>query len=306
VALTSISALILIAIAHRSFPDQASHLLDKLIHSLHGPGFVGVALFVFAILRIYHRGVRNYWYAAAISMAVGLFAEASQIPGPRDAEVSDLFVDAIGIGAALGMLALFDRDMRHRLTTSARVVLVGGTCLALMFSLAPSTWYAYALVSQHQAMPALLTFEHTWEKSLHSNRGSGRIRQLDAPTDWPIDGSVLQVTSSSRGGLLLWRPYPDWSGFSALSFLAMSVDASTRDALIFIEDTGPEGRDPAIHYRTTFEIGPTPRRIRIPLDAIRATTEDRPFDIAHVNFVFLRLSERMRGAVVIFDDFRLE
>lgn len=304
-ALLSVAALLLIALAHRNSPAQPSHFLDKIVHSLHGPGFVGVALFVFAILRIYRRGQRNYIYAGLIAMGVGVLAEAAQIPGPRDAELSDLAVDAIGILGALGALALFDTELRYRIELRARIGLTVVTLTALFVSLVPTAWYSYAWIAQKRSAPFLVSFEHSWERSMYRKSGSGKLRIIDAPDGWPHAGLVAEATSSPRGDLLVLEPYADWSQSDEFSFLAASVDKSAHEIVVLIEDARPKGVKQSTRFRTVVTVGPAPIRIRIPLDDIRALTVPRPFDIGHINQVRLRLSNRVGGTKIIFDDFRL-
>lgn len=306
VALLSVTALVLIALAHRNSPEQASHFLDKIMHSLHAPGFVGVTFFVFAVMRIYHRGNRNYRNTAIVTMGIAFLSEAAQIPGPRDAEVIDLVVDAIGITGALGLLALLDRDMRSRLRHRARVGLAVATLLALVYSFVPTAWWCYSWLMQQRAAPVLLSFEHLWERKLYNTFGRTEKEHVPAPDGWPLAGTVLRVTSSQRGGILEWRSYPDWSQHDYVTFLAATDDGNTYDVGLAIEDMRPDGEKERNLYRMTFEIGPGPQRIRIPLEPLRNITEPRPFELAHVNRTFMRMTERVPGVVIYFDDFRLE
>ncbi|MDH4055533.1 MAG: hypothetical protein OEV58_09165 [Gammaproteobacteria bacterium] len=306
VAFVAIAALVLIALAHRFSPEQPSHFLDKIVHSLHAPGFAGVTFFVFAILRLYHRGSRNYLYAGAIAMGIGVLSEAAQIPGPRDAEFSDLVTDGIGIFGALGLLVLFDRDIKQRIAVITRRRIGYATLLALLVSFGPTALYTYALIAQKNALPVLLSFEQRWERLIYSMPGSNRMDRIDAPATWPVKGKVVRVTSSRRGGLLEWRPYPDWSQSDNFSFVAATGDGKVWEVLVYIEDSRPNGVKESNYLRSIVEIGPNPTRIRIPFTTLRAESDTRPFEIAHVKRVFLRLNERTGGIPVILDDFRLE
>ena len=75
--------------AHLFKPTTWPPLGGNTLHSLHGPGFA-------------------------------LISEIAQIPGTRNAEAKDLFVDALGIFGALGIAASFDKKVRQVLPKWAK------------------------------------------------------------------------------------------------------------------------------------------------------------------------------------------
>lgn len=264
-----------------------------------------VTFAVFTLLRLYRRGARNYWYTALIAVGIAIFAEAAQIPGPRNAELSDIVVDTIGIAGALGILALLDRDLRRRLALMSRLIILGVTVPAVLYSVGPTAGWSYSWLAQQQAVPALLTFENRWERWTVGNRFSGSIERIPVPDGWPISGTAIRVTSSRRGGVLEWKAYPDWQEHAALTFLAASDDGSVHSMTITIEDMRHAGMPEPNRYRTTVQVGPVPTRFRIPIDVIRRNSGGQ-LDIAHVNYLFLRLTDRVGGVPMILDDFRFD
>jgi len=307
VAALAIAALGAIALAHRYSPEQLSHLADVFVHSLHGPGFVVVAVFVFAILRIYRRSAVNYVHAAIVSMAIGLFAEAAQIPGPRDAEISDLIVDAIGIIGSLGSIALFDRDVRSMLNDRLMLGLGLVSIGALTISFAPTAWYGYAWFSQHRAMPTLISFENRWESTVISQPRGRRPERIDAPANWPTTGTIAYAEESGRYGILIrLTPYTDWSEYSTLSFVAASANNVTQKIAVSIRDMRLEGERRNNRYSQRLYVDPEPQRYVIALDKVRDVANERPFDIAHVESFILSAADPGSGTKLFFDDFRLE
>lgn len=305
VALGSLVALVLIAVAHRQLPERPSHFLDMLVHSLHGPGFMVVTFAVFMLLRLYRPGTRNYWYTAMIAVAIGIFGEAAQIPGPRNAELSDIVVDTIGIVGALGLLALLDHYLQRRLTPITHLIIVIVTLPAVLYSLGPTAWWSYSWLAQKQAVPELLTFEKRWERWTIGNRFSGSMERIPVPDGWSVEGMAVRVTSSRRGGILEWKAYSDWREYRALTFLAASDDGLVHSISVTIQDMRHAGQPEPNNYRTSVAVGPTPARLRIPIDDIRGNSGEQ-IDLAHVNYLFLRLTDRVAGVPVILDDFRLE
>ena len=95
--------------AHLFEPIAWPPLGSNILHSLHGPGFALIALLILWYYQNQSRSNINYVLAATIAMGIGLIAEIAQIPGTRNAEAKDLFVDALGIFGALGIAASFDK-----------------------------------------------------------------------------------------------------------------------------------------------------------------------------------------------------
>ena len=122
VSLLAIISLLAIA-AHLFNPKGWPPLGVNILHALHGPGFALLALLILWYLQYQCRSVVNYVLAAGIAMAIGLLSEAAQIPGPRDAQVKDVVVDALGIFGAVGLSAALDRTVRSIIPLWSRLLL---------------------------------------------------------------------------------------------------------------------------------------------------------------------------------------
>ena len=296
-----------IAMAHRYSPDQPSDLLDSFVHSLHGPGFVGVAIVAFAALESYRDRRENYLFAAVIAMGIGLISEIAQIPGPRDASFSDLVVDGVAVLGGLTVVGLFDRDLREWLGLRRYLAGLAVGLLALGVSVGPSITYAYVMVAQRQAMPTLLSFEHRWESRTTGRSWGRRTQLIPAPANWPDEDQQVALTqeAGNRGILMRLLPYPDWQDYKQFSFIAASADERSHDLKILISDIRPR-KTPPNRFSADATVTPTPTRIVIDFDDIRKLETQRPFDFRHVESVELRVSNPGSGATILIDDFRLE
>lgn len=305
-ALLSLAALTAIIAAHLYSPDNLPLLLSIILHSLHGPGFVAVALVVFAALRFHRRRTINYRYAAIVVFMIGLVSEVAQSLGSRTASISDLVVDSIAIVGALGALALFDRDARAvlRARTLAGLATVSG--VALLYSLGPTAWYGYAWLEQQRVEPQILTFDKLWERQIYHHTPGSRVELLDAPASWPIEGTVASVkTNGRRPQLDIW-PIRDWRDYDSLTFLAATADGSTQELRVIINDLNPRTfRDRRLFVKF-ITIDPVPQRFSIPISDVQAGSWNKPVDIAHVARIGIRPAERDMTMSFIIDDFRLD
>lgn len=308
IALIILASVGAIAVAHRFDPAQPSQLADKLLHSLHGPGFAAVALVLFAAFRRYRRGPSNYLQAGVAAMAIGVLSEAAQIPGPRDAQVSDLIVDGIGIVGVLGILALFDREITSLLRKRHKRMLAITSIVALAATFSPTFWYGYVIVEQSRAMPRLITFEHLWETATYRQSHRRRPELRASPSGWPGSGdTVAYAEESGRSGIFIrLYPYPDWSGYSSLRFVAASGSSSSHDIMIAIRDIRPGYETNTNRYTERFIVGPDPSWYEISLEKVRAVEQQRPFDIGHVESLVLSATTPGSQATILMGDFRLE
>ena len=295
-------------IAHRFSPTQSTVLFDAFAHSLHAPGFAVVALTIYFMLRKSHPGIPAYTLAALSAIGIGVLAEAAQIPGPRDAQISDLVVDATGIAGALAITATFDPFFDNILGKLQKVLLTAFSFIALAVALIPSAWYGYLIMSQHALMPQLLTFEHAWESATYWQTNDRDPELVDAPDEWPGPGGSVALASESghHGILIRINPYPDWSGFSALTFVAASASHSVHKLAIVVKDIRPIGGSSSKRYYHEFFVGPDPIRYVVTMAELQAPNSGRPFDLSHVHTIILSAAIPGNDVSVLIDDFRLQ
>ncbi|MBT8080425.1 MAG: hypothetical protein KJO31_17735 [Gammaproteobacteria bacterium] len=289
-------------------PVRWPPLALEFLTSLHGPGFALVALAAYLFLGDRLPGLSRYAVAAAIAMGIGLLSEASQIPGGRAAQLSDLGINALGIAGALGTLALLDEQFRRHIFGLRRMLLGGGCALLLVYAILPSLMLAYAFVAQYRAMPQLVTFEHGWESATYLQAGSRMPARYAAPRQWPADGTtVAHAVEDGRWGILLaLRPWPNWSGYSAVRFVAASATDRSYRVGVAIRETTDAADDPANRYYTTIDVGPVPQDYSIDFAAVSGAAESRSFDFSHVAAFVISAASPGDGVSLLIDDIRLE
>jgi VanZ family protein len=292
---------------HRFNPSHWPPVAVDILHSLHGTGFAVLAVAVYWYLQRRFPTHVNYLLAAVVTLAIGIISEIAQIPGPRDAQLSDLLVDSLGIFGALGVLAAFDGDIRRQLGRVTRVLLPAVAGASLIVACVPSVWLTYALIQQHRTFPQLLTFEHAWEKATFRQTVGSRPSLVTAPKYWIVPGeTVAHAKENGRWGIFIsLHPKQDWRGYSKLSFVAASVNSGfSMD--IGVRDYKKEGESHGVRYYKTVWVDAQPKRFNVTFDEIRSNPEDRVFDFSLVEAVVLSTSKPGSGAEVFVDDFRLE
>ncbi len=306
VALAGALILLIIA-AHRFSPAQASELLDAFIHSLHGPGFAAVAAAAWLATGPTNFAPRRYIVAAASATLIAGLSEAAQIPGPRDAEFSDLGVDILGIVGALGVIALFDRSLSSIVGRWRRALIGTIGFVSLTGAMATSLFLGYAIVARTAAFPVLLVFDGRWQSSIYWQTHDQVIELIRTPDGWPIEsGRVASAVEDGEDGILIrFHPSPDWTGYEALSFVAASVDGAELPVLVSVRDLRPKGNPHNNRFYQEITVDGVPKRFRIEIRDIVASSNARPFDLENVRTVVLSAPEPGSGVAILVDDFRL-
>jgi hypothetical protein len=248
----------------------------------------------------------NYLMAGIITGAIGVISEAAQIPGPRDAQFSDLIVDGLGIFGALGLLAAFDRVVRAQLGRPMRLALPAIAGLSLGIACVPTVWLSYALAQQYLTFPQLNSFEHVWERATFGQTNKARPRIVDAPPGWPVDGkSIARAEESGRWGIMIsLDPLPDWRGYSQVSFVVASTGEPFRLGIGVRDMRQPD--DYGIRFYKSVPIDATPRRVSVTFEEILARESERPFDFGRVESLVLSADQPGNSVGILVDDFRLD
>lgn len=298
---------IVVLLAHFFMPSQISALAAEAIRSLHGPGFGVVALLIMKLARFNGRPTTAYVKAGALAMLLAVLAEAAQIPGGREAQVSDLLVDALGVMGFLGIAAVVNPAVRQQIGRPRSILLLLIGVPALIFTLLPTLWLTYAQTMRSQALPQILTFDAVWERTYSAGEESAP-KFMPAPAGWPeASGKIARLRSAGQSGLMLHvYPYPDWSGYSAVSFVAATINGETRRIAIGLWGIKPDDGTLPGRYYTRVKIGPEPARYCISLEDLNNSSTARYFDLAHVQEMLIGATKDETGVEILVDDFRLE
>ena len=290
--------LVVVIAFHQFDPDHWTSLARRILHSLHGPGFAVLAAVTFWMLRGRYDGWIRVAVAWGLCTVISLAAELSQVPGPRNAEFSDLVVDNIGILAGLTVSAAI-QPPTGLLGNAVRRWHIAALAFVLTIAvMAPTAWLIAAFVHRGQQLPLLLSFESLLDREYYIGMHSTPPARADSPENWPASGNTIGLGTADGkwGTLIAIDPHPDWRAFDAVSFFA----ANARDEPASVGVT-IHGLD---NYYQVFEVGSTPTRLVVRFDDIR--TAAPRFDFASVRTVVVSAANPDEDLSLYLDDFRLE
>jgi len=299
---------ILTITAHRVFPERPSALLDAIVHSLHGPGFAAITVLIYLVVDKNGSAIRPYFVTGCVAMAIGLISEIAQIPGSRDAQVTDLVVDGIGIVGALAAIAFLDKRILARMQIGFRPFVALVATLAFIVTFVPTIWFANAFVMQRRAMPSLLSFEHRWELATYDQAEGRHPTLIPKPEAWPGSTPTVAYTREIGrwGTLIRLKPFPDWRGYSILTFVAQSMSDSDFELDVDLINMRAKGEKKSPRFETSVSISASPKRYVLPLHELRSKKEDKLLDKQFVKSLTFSASYPGQGAAMLIDDIRLE
>ena len=222
------------------------------------------------------------------------------------ADIADFGWDLLGIFGFLALAFCMDPIARGRSPAIAGVALSIAGALAVAASLLPPAQKVRILIARAHAIPQIIGFDKSWESGIYWPVGETRIARMPPPDDWPIQGGrVMEVTLApiEYSGIII-EPVSDWTGFSAISFIA-ATDSTSIDMVIRIHDDRHINAY-SDRFNRTITLGPTPERYSILLSDVMSAPETRALDLSSIDELSLFVHKPKSGERIIIDDIRLE
>lgn len=314
-----VGALVLIAAVLFRLPTLSVLAAHTRIHiaannALHLPLFGVMALVLFALSSIVFRArfskrSTHYWVAFGAAAVLAAGTEFVQFFGPRDADLYDVTMDLLGAGAALAVLATFDRRLagtRIRRPRFRRVVRVSAA-LMLVLVFVPVLLWAEAYRQRNERFPILSGFDTYWERKFLENDDS-ELTLTNPPSGWNAPGGGRVGRWTVQGGaypsLGLREPCPDWRGYGSLRLGLYSIEDEPVRISITIRDVH-HFREFTDRFTGRYVLQPGPTEIEIDLDDVRASPKTREMDMAAIAGVTIYSRKPANSFTVYLDDMRL-
>ncbi len=224
---------------------------------------------------------RDYFFAAAVAIALGVAVEIVQFFIGRDADPFDALQDALGIGATLSIHAWL---FRHHLNLGARQrkAVIAIALVTALWAMAPVAACAAAYWHRDRLFPVIADFRSPLD--LYFIRaGEPPFARVGLPAGVPgvRDQPTLRVPFGDHPwpGVVIEEPKPDWSGYQNLAVDISNPNASELTLLLTIHDRayigGKEDR-----YNRTFVVPAHERFIlKTPLRDIEHGPEARTLNM---------------------------
>ena len=265
-------------------------------------------------------GLRHYLFAFAAAALLGALSELLQGLIERDRSAEDWARDLAGAALFLGFAASFDpRSPMQRLSAGLRHGIRGALVATFLATGLPVAGWALAYAERDRAFPLLLDFESSWERRFLTLQ-SAELISVPPPAGWPASPRGARVGKLSfspeaataaeftgYSGFFIDEPYPDWRGYSVLSFLVFSEGSEPVNLSLRIEDEQHQTNNTAPD-RFNLEIVARPglQEIRVPLEAVARAPATRRNDMSAVRIVHLFVIQPRVAFSVYVDAFRLE
>jgi len=303
----AVVACAIVVVLHLVEIPVSSQAAGTLIENLHAPGFGIVAV---GAMLLFRRAVSHgtaFLIAGVYSLALALASEAAQYFSSRDADIIDFGWDLLGIGGFLALAACANLSSIRRAGKVRHATLLIIGLLATSSALAPVGHSSWILAARALALPVVAEFDHSWEANIYRPLNTTRISTIKPPPNWPVqNGRVLAIDFAPiRYSGVVIDPYPDWTEFESISFLAASADGKEHELNIRIHDIS-HNQQWDDRYNDKMTIGPDVVRYEISLEDIRNSIAHRPFDMSRIMGIVLFKVDATNGERLLIDDFRLE
>jgi len=255
----------------------------------------------------------RYGAALAITILLAALSEAVQIGGPRDADFYDFLRDVTG---ALSFLLIHLSSSETALQAvpaiparQRRMVLVLSAIVLAGISAFPLARLSTAWVNRDLMFPRLLSFEHWWEQPfVNADSATATVVVQEGGNAGAMANHILNVDfrAATYTGLILQDIYPDWRGYTQLSFIVHSQSSQAEQLRLRIDDVQAQKRRDD-RFERIIDIPPGQTEILLPLADIEyGPLDGRKLRMDRIKrIVLFSASQPRREFRMSFDNFEL-
>ena len=317
VALLSLAVIAVFVILDTVSLPTSTFLWAEFHNFGHTPLFGGLALALLGLsILLLSRHLPNrlahYALAFVIAFMLGVISEATQILGPRDADLWDQVRNTAGIVSFLGLWLVHDKRTIESIPwmSRGRLTLIRWAAIGILaVSVLPTILWADAYIHRYRHFPTLCSFEYYQERMFIRPHQSD-VKIVLPPEGWNANrtGNAARVTFRPGAvfpGFILSDPYPDWTGYDYLTFDVYSENESTVSIYMTIEDDR-HNREYGDRFNKALRIEPGANHIGIPLSDIRRAPADREMDMRAVASINIFGHQPKAPFSLYFDNFELQ
>jgi hypothetical protein len=251
---------------------------------------------------------QHYLAALLISVAFGLMTEWLQLYDARDADPYDFLRDVAGIVSFLGLFALLDTKMRPTLAKPSKNILAIVSAVFLCASLAPLAFWLTAYVHRDLAFPKIVNFNSFWQRQFLRLQDAELVVTPPPKTWRALDRNQvgkLILRPAPYAGFWVQEPYPDWSGYRALTMNIYLEHDAPMVLTITVQDK-QHNHEFSDRFTDRIKLSPGANIIVIPLEEIAIAPATRQLDLGNVGAIALLMNTPNVPCVIYIDSIRLE
>jgi hypothetical protein len=297
---------------------EHSLLLQNLRNALHGPAFLLGSVIIWQAIQHRFTTSATALVSGAMVVAIAIGGEALQFANGYPFSLRDIGFDLLGGTTILLYMSGVAARRGLTLKPGAALPLRAGAGVLLIVLMLPAAWWSLTIVGRSLDMPQLISHQYPWWRSSIEAHGS-TISLVEPPPGWPLDRSPvvrIQTVDARYAGVTLLDPYPDWQGFSSLTFLAASGDGRERRLTMRVHDEAHD-QSYADRLNRSWHLGrpvrngirsgiDEPRRFCIPLSEIEHAPAGRDMNLGSISALAFFVTDARAGDVFLLGDMRLE
>ena len=258
-------------------------------------------------LRISNWPTRSYAVAFLFTLGLSLLAEFLQIITPRDANIGDVFLNALGAALFLGAGLLWTNqefsERSGRWHKRLRLIFLVVSVIIVAFLAYPVVVLTIDEIQIKTSFPVIASFE-TEREMKRWNTGNN---ELSLSEEYVNEGKYSLRVALSPGrfsGISMTRPPSDWRGFDSFDFTVFNPSNKNLMLMLKIFDW-----DHKYKYNDRFNrlvrISPGKNSISIPLQEIESAPARRRMQMDKIGQISFFMRNLRQTQVLYFDNARL-
>lgn len=298
----AIVALVALLAFHLVTPPSGGFWLQAFYDCTHVPVFGAVAVGALLATPNSWATPRRFLVSLLVVAVLGIVSELAQVPGARDASLTDLRSDLLGGAGALCLaLAVCRRFALHRRARGA--LLVAGLAI-IAVALAPLAWASATHIARSSWLPSLAQFDSRFMTMLYRAQSS----TVSAVPD-PESGAAAAEVVLGDGrwpGIAFEALWPDWRAYDALEIEFENPSAEPLPLTIRIDDRSHRSNQThEDRFNRPVQLAPGRQTVRIGMQVLREAPAGRSMNLAEIDRLIVFAPAGLAGRRFILHDLRL-
>ena len=259
-------------------------------------GFISFAIsYRLSISKQFSNKIIMYVVVFVMAMALGFIVEAVQSLTSRDADLSDILRNMVGILAGLCFASVVhEKNMLRKRAIVLRLLI--GSCL-LLIGLYPLIQLSWHYMERAKAFPLITDFDAQWSSSFIRFNNAEILRGSETKQGKKTGLYLVRFNEGKYPGISVIEPEPDWSEYHNLHLTVFSGYEKSVDLGLRVHDK-MHNQKHEDRFVKKLQIEKGLNEIVIPLNEIKHKPLGRELDLMNVTGVIL-FSNKLKDSLQI-------